>query len=71
MRVAEVMKRDGRLVTVRDKTTVVPFRVANVSSSLISSVDYLLGRRCVDLSTRMDCMLLKWGSKVMKRMASP
>ncbi|PYH30992.1 uncharacterized protein BO87DRAFT_365893 [Aspergillus neoniger CBS 115656] len=29
VRVAEVMKRDGRLVTVRDKTTVVPFRVAN------------------------------------------
>ncbi|GKZ20574.1 hypothetical protein AbraIFM66951_005899 [Aspergillus brasiliensis] len=29
VRVAEAMKRDGRLVTVRDKTTVVPFRVAN------------------------------------------
>ncbi|XRM38576.1 hypothetical protein ABZX51_001979 [Aspergillus tubingensis] len=29
VRIAEVMKRDGRLVTVRDKTTVVPFRVAN------------------------------------------
>ncbi|GLB09550.1 hypothetical protein AtubIFM57258_005473 [Aspergillus tubingensis] len=29
VRVAEVMKRDGRLVTVRDKTTVVPFRVAD------------------------------------------
>lgn len=71
VRVAEVMKRDGRLVTVRDKTTVVPFRVANVSSSLISFFDSLLDCRCVDLSTRMDCMLLKWGSKVMKRIASP
>nr|XP_001391285.2 hypothetical protein ANI_1_1566064 [Aspergillus niger CBS 513.88] len=29
VRVAEVMKRDGRLVTVRDVTSVVPFRVAN------------------------------------------
>ncbi|GKZ82276.1 hypothetical protein AnigIFM56816_007084 [Aspergillus niger] len=29
VRVAEVMKRDGRLITVRDVTSVVPFRVAN------------------------------------------
>ncbi|PWY62602.1 P-loop containing nucleoside triphosphate hydrolase protein [Aspergillus eucalypticola CBS 122712] len=29
VRIAEVMKKDGRLVTVRDKSTVVPFRVAN------------------------------------------